>query len=64
MFDTRIKTKIEVKDFMSLIKEYKKEQIECTSHTFFRLSTAQRKIYTCEELTKILLKASQEICLL
>jgi len=31
-------------------------QIECTSRTFFRLSGTQRKLYTCEELKKILLK--------
>ena len=56
MFETRIKTKIEVEDFIDLIKKYQKEQIECTPHTFFRLSTTQRNIYTCEELTRILLK--------
>jgi len=56
MFETRIKEKIEVEDFKNLIKKYQKEQIECTTHTFFRLSTTQRNFYTCEELTRILLK--------
>ena len=54
MLSTRIKTKIELKEFIGLIKKYNKEQIECTSHTFFRLSEAQRKIYTSKELTRIL----------
>ena len=56
MLSNRIKAKIEVGAFLKLVKKYKKEHIECTSHTFFRLSQAQRKIYTCEELTNILLK--------
>ena len=56
MFSTRIKAKIEVKDFTNLIKKYKKEHVECTKHTFFRLNEAQRKIYTADELTRILLK--------
>ena len=52
--ETKIQKKVEIKEFIKFIKKYKKEQIECTSHTFFRLSEKQRKIYTCEELTKIL----------
>jgi len=35
-------------------KEYKKEQIECTKHTFFRLNQRQREIFICEELKRIL----------
>lgn len=55
MFDeTRIEKKVEIEEFIKLVKEYKKEQIECTFHTFIRLSEKQRKIYTCDELRKIL----------
>jgi len=52
---TKIKKKIEIQDFIKLIKKYKPEHIECTDHTFFRLSQKQREIFTCEELKKILL---------
>jgi len=52
--ETRIKKKVEVGRFIGFIKEYESEQIECTPHTFFRLSGKQRKIYTYEELRKIL----------
>ncbi len=50
----KIQKKVEVEKFLSFIREYKKEQIECTIHTFFRLSEKQRKIYTCDELRTIL----------
>jgi len=50
----KIKKKVEVKEFLKFLKEYESEQIECTHHTFFRLSEKQRKIYTCKELRKIL----------
>ncbi len=35
---------IEIKEFLERIREYSKEQVECTNHTFFRLSEKQRKI--------------------
>jgi len=54
--NNRIKKRVEVEEFLKLLKEYKPEQIECTSHTFFRLSEKQRKIYTYEELKKVLTK--------
>ncbi len=54
--ETKIEKKIDVDEFMSFLKEYKPEQIECSSHTFFRLSEKQRKIFTCEELRNILIK--------
>jgi len=53
---TKIKKKVEIKDFINIIKKYNAEQIECTIHTFFRLSQKQRKIFTSEELKNILLK--------
>ena len=56
MFNTRIRAKVEVYDFLDIIRKYKEEQIECTNHTFFRLNETQRKIYTCKELTRILFK--------
>ncbi len=56
MFDTQIKKKVVVKEFINIIQKYKAQQIECTKHTFFRLNEKQREIFTCEELTKILLK--------
>lgn len=53
--ETKIKKIVDVDEFIKFLKEYKPEQIECTSHTFFRLSEKQRKIYTCEELKRILI---------
>jgi len=52
---TKIKEKINPKEFVKLISSYNKEQIGCTSHTFFRLSHKQREIFTCEDLKKILI---------
>ena len=56
MNPNQIKEEIEVKKFLEKIRLYNEMQIECTPRTFFRLSGVQRKIYTCEELKKILLK--------
>ena len=47
---TQIKKKVDVQSFKVLIKKYSLNSIECTPHTFFRLSQAQRKVYTCDEL--------------
>mgnify|MGYP001560881550 CR=1 FL=1 len=52
--ETKIEKRVDVDTFLDLIKNYKEEDIECTIHTFFRLSEKQRKIYTCNELKKIL----------
>ena len=41
----KIKKKIEVDEFLEHIREYDKEDIETTEHTFFRLNDKQRKIY-------------------
>jgi hypothetical protein len=54
--ETTIKKRVEIEEFIKFIKEYKIGQIECTTHTFFRLSEKQRKIHTCDELRKILTK--------
>jgi len=57
MFDsTKIKKRVNIEDFIRLIKDYSQEQIECTQHTFFRLSQKQREIFTCEKLKMILKK--------
>ena len=57
MFDeTKIKKRVDIEEFINFIKGYKSEQIECTNHTFFRLSEKQRKIYTDDELRKILIR--------
>jgi hypothetical protein len=57
MFDgTKIKKKVQIQDFLKFIEDYEKEQIECSPHTFFRLSEKQRKIFTCKELKKIIIK--------
>ncbi len=50
-YGNKIKKKVEINDFLDFIKEH---EIECTKHTFFRLSEAQRKIYTCDELKRII----------
>ena len=53
-YGNRIVKMIKINDFIDILKEYPKEKIECTGHTFFRLSQKQRKIYTPDELIKIL----------
>lgn len=50
-----IKRKIEIKEFLDIVKTYKPDQIECTAHTFFRLSEEQRKIFKCENLKEFIL---------
>ena len=52
--ETKIEKRVNVEEFIKFIQEYNEEQIECTLHTFFRLSEKQRKIYTREELIRIL----------
>jgi len=56
MFEnTKIVKKVNIEELFETIKKYSKEKIACTHHTFFRLSEKQRKIFTCDELRKILL---------
>jgi len=50
----KIKAKVEVDDFLKILRKYGRDKVECTEHTFFRLDEAQRKIYTCEKITEIL----------
>ena len=54
----KIIEKVEIDNILELIKEYSEEQIECTNHTFFRLSEEQRKVFKCEELKNYILYES------
>ena len=49
-----LKKKVNVEEFLTILEKYENEMIECTDHTFFRLSQSQRKIFKCEELRKII----------
>ncbi len=51
----RIKEKTEIKDFLDLVKQYDEKQIECSNHTFFRLSEKQRKVFKCEDIKRYIL---------
>ena len=53
-YGNRIVKKIEIQEFSNIIKGYSEDKIECTKHTFFRLSQKQRNIYTSKELINIL----------
>ncbi len=52
----RIERKIRVNKFLETIKNYSKENIICTKHTFFRLSEEQRKIFKCNDIKDYLLE--------
>ena len=52
----KIKTKIPVNDFTTLIRKYSSNKIEDSGHAFKRLSQKQREIFTIEEIRKILLQ--------
>ncbi len=54
--DTKIKERVSTKKFLEIISKYDAKNLECTSHTFFRLSQKQREIFTSNELRKIVLK--------
>ena len=36
--------------------KYNPDSIDCTNHTFFRLSSKQREIFTCEYIKEIILQ--------
>src|SRR3989338_600317 len=40
--------------FLLRIRSFSEASIDCTSHTFFRLSQGQRKVFGCETLKNIL----------
>ena len=49
-----INREISVKEFQEQLAYYSKEQVQCTDHTFFRLSEKQRKLFKCEEIKEML----------
>jgi len=51
----KIVEKVEIEDFIELVRRYSSEQIECTNHTFFRLSEEQRKVFKCDNLKEYIL---------
>ena len=51
---TRIRKKVDNKDFMVRMKCYAPESIICSVHTFFRLSEKQREVFTCESIREYL----------
>jgi len=52
----RIERKIEIDEFLDSIGGYSEERIECTKHTFFRLSEKQRKIFKPEDILRYILE--------
>lgn len=50
----KICKKIEVNKFIDIIKKYSSKQIECTKHTFFRLSENQKKEFNSDSLKEYL----------
>lgn len=53
----KIKRKIPINDFITLIRKYSVENIEDSGHAFKRLSQKQRELFTIEQARKILLEA-------
>jgi hypothetical protein len=51
----RIESLVDIEEFLLKISSFSREQIECTSHTFFRLSDNQRKIFKCDKIKDFLL---------
>ena len=51
----RIEKFEDIEIFISRIKDFAENDIECTPHTLFRLSEKQRKVFTCDELKKSLM---------
>jgi hypothetical protein len=55
LIGNKIREKIEVRNFIEKVRDYGHENIECSSHTFFRLSEKQRSIFTCDSIKQMLL---------
>jgi len=51
----RIEKFEDVAVFRERMKNFDPNTIECTEHTFFRLSEGQRKIFRCDDLKSVLL---------
>ena len=56
VYGNKIERKIEVSGFLETIKKYEPSHIFFTEHSFFRLSEAQKKIYSSDELKRIIKK--------
>ncbi|MBI3190958.1 hypothetical protein HYZ41_04625 [archaeon] len=52
---TKIKKKLNEENFYQKLKNYNKDKIECTNHSFFRFSEEQRKKFTCEFVRDIII---------
>ena len=57
----KIEKKVEVATFLDNIKNYTKEQINTTDHTFFRLNEKQRKIFKDEVLKEYYISENTDI---
>src|SRR3989344_7489453 len=51
----RIEKFEDISIFVDRINNFNEKNIECTDHTFFRLSEKQRKAFACDELKRILI---------
>jgi len=51
----KIEKKIEIKDFLDIIKDLSEEDINTTDHTFFRLNKKQRKIFKEKVINEFIL---------
>lgn len=54
----RIEKKEDSEMFLDRVSQYIEDQIECTKHTFFRLSEKQRKVFKCSDIKRIILDSN------
>ena len=54
----QIERKEGVETFLARVKYFQNNDIECTAHTFFRLSEKQRKLFKCEHIKEIILHSA------
>ncbi|MBS3053846.1 MAG: hypothetical protein J4469_05080 [Candidatus Aenigmarchaeota archaeon] len=52
---TMIKKKLDEESFYQKLRNYTRDKIECTPHSFFRFSEEQRKRFNCDFARDILL---------
>ena len=50
----KIREKVNVKEFRGKLDSYGPGNVECSRHTFFRLSDKQRRVFDCQNIRKIL----------
>lgn len=51
----KIERKIEIKEFIDIVKNFKENDINATNHTFFRLNEQQRKVFKDKLIKEIIL---------